>query len=85
MKFVINDFYCLNCGKKTMSLPRKHGHQHEKFHRKKLYCPYCKIEINNIEIKNEEERWQFLRDFEGGVYEQEKLNDLSYLGYSGVR
>ena len=84
MSFEIHDFYCLQCGQKSMSLPRKRGHLHGKFHRKSLYCPKCKIEINHIEIRDQEEKEKFLQDFEEGVYEQECQNSLSYGGNSCV-
>ena len=66
-----HDFYCLNCGQKSMTLPRKKGWQHGAMHRKKLYCPHCKIELNHIEIRNPEEKMKFLEDFKNGVYKDE--------------
>ena len=81
----IHDFYCLNCGQKSMSLPRQRNHLHGKFHRKKLYCPLCKTTVNHIEVRSEDERWEFLEDFKGGVYEQEKIDTLSYVRDSSLR
>ena len=72
VKTEIHDFYCLNCGKRSLSLPRKIGHQHEQFHRKNLYCPYCKITSNNIEVKNDIERVLFLEQYNKGVFEDER-------------
>lgn len=83
-KIEIHDFYCLNCGQKSMSLPRQRNHLHSKFHRKKLYCPRCKVEINHIEVRSEEERWEFLEDFEGGAYNAERETALCYDGRAGV-
>lgn len=80
-----NDFYCLNCGKKSFSLPRKTCHQHEQFHRKKLYCPNCRIVCNSIEIKTENDRWQFLEDYQNGVYNNEKEDIIYYGRMPGVR
>lgn len=79
-----NDFYCLNCGKRSFSLPRKSCHQHEKFHRKKLYCPNCHITCNSVEIKTEEDRWNFLNDFENGVYDNERKEIICHDGSSRV-
>ena len=44
-------FYCLLCGREGIPLLRKTGFQRGSLHRKKLYCPYCKVEVNHIEIK----------------------------------
>ena len=49
----LNSFYCINCGNKSMELPRKRGCRSETFHRKNLYCPHCKLTLNHIEIKND--------------------------------
>ena len=74
--YEIHDFYCLNCGKKSIPLSRKSGHQHARNHRKRLYCPNCKQEINHIEIKNEEDRQQFLEKFENGEYIEEAKESI---------
>lgn len=70
-KFELHDFYCINCGKKTMTLPRNAGHKKEKFHRKILYCPYCHLTINQVECRNEYEAYEFKQDFNMGVYKDE--------------
>lgn len=80
-----HDFYCLICGNRSLALPRKMSHKHEKFHRKKLYCPYCKTVSNNIEISSEEDRLEFLNDYQKGVYNNERENIISYGGLSRVR
>ena len=46
----ISDFYCTNCGKYTLSLPRKNGRTRKGGHLKKLYCPNCKEEHNCAEV-----------------------------------
>lgn len=66
-----HNFYCINCGNKGIPLRRKVGFQHGKFHRKKLYCPYCKMEINHVECKTQEDVENFLEDFKNGVYKDE--------------
>ena len=73
------DFYCLNCGKKSMVLPRRVGFQHGALHRKKLYCPYCKTEVNHIEVKNVEQEKEFLTNFINGVYEDEARESMAAL------
>ena len=50
-----HSFYCPKCGQKTMVLPRKKSLNKGAFHRKKLYCPWCKQIFNTIECRNDEE------------------------------
>ena len=74
-----HDFYCINCGNKGIPLIRKVGFQRNKFHRKKLYCIYCKTEVNHVECRNQDEIDQFLKDFQDGVYKDEAKESLSYI------
>ena len=76
-KFELHDFYCLQCGS-HLALPRKTGHQHSSFHRKKLYCYKCKEDCNHIEIKNFAELEEFKENFENGVYINECNQSLDY-------
>ena len=76
MKYETHNFYCINCGKKAMDLPRKTCHKHKKLHRKKLYCPWCKQDINCIEISNEEEKIKFIEDFNKGLFKEEALESI---------
>ena len=80
-----HDFYCMKCGKKGIPLMRKKGHQYGKFHRKKLYCPFCKEEVNHIEVKTCEDKLKFLDDFENGVFKDEVEESLSFIRNSGLR
>lgn len=82
MKFEEHKFYCLNCGKQSIPLHRKSGFQHGSMHRKKLYCPWCKIEVNHIEIKNLREEEQFKEDFQNGVYQDEAKESVDFCGDS---
>lgn len=84
MSFEIHDFYCINCGNRSMSLPRQRGHLHKKFHYKSLYCPHCKVEINHVEIRDQFEKEDFLKAFEGGEYEQACTDSLSYVRNSSI-
>lgn len=70
-KYEEHQFYCLLCGKPGIPLRRKAGFQHESMHRKKLYCPYCKTEVNHVEIRNLDEKEKFLKNFNSGVYQNE--------------
>ena len=46
-----HNFYCIRCGNKGIPLSRNRGHQHGRFHRKKLYCMTCKEEVNHAEVR----------------------------------
>ena len=85
MKFNEHDFYCIKCGHKGIPLSRKQGHQHERFHRKKLFCIYCQQEVNHIECKNDEDVAEFKRNFENGVYKNEAEESVSYVRAGGFR
>lgn len=85
MKFNEHDFYCIKCGHKGIPLSRKQGHQHGRFHRKKLFCIYCQQEVNHIECKNDEDVAEFKRNFENGVYKDEAEESVSYVRTSGFR
>lgn len=78
-------FYCINCGREGLPLMRQVGHQHEWMHRKKLYCPWCKVEINHIECKTQEDVEIFKENFEKGLYRDEAQESLAYSGCAGVR
>ena len=72
-----HDFYCLNCGRKNFVLPRNSGFQHKSKHRKKLYCPFCKLTCNAIEIKTYEEKEWFLEEFEKGTFQEEAIASIN--------
>lgn len=67
-KFDFSSFYCPKCGKKAMELPRPRSLTRQAFHKKNLYCPWCKDTHNCIEIRNEMERQEFIEDWETGKY-----------------
>ena len=66
--FNFSSFYCPNCGQKAMDLPRPRSLTRQAFHRKKLYCPWCKETYNCIECRNEMEKQDFIMDWEEGLY-----------------
>ena len=67
--FEVHDFYCSKCGRKGLPIARRDSLKKEKFHKKKLYCLYCKEEVNHIEIKSELEAKEFQLKFaEGGAF-----------------
>lgn len=77
-----HSFYCMNCGNRGIDLMRSQGFQHGRMHRKKLYCPFCKQEVNHIECKTLEDVEEFKINFENGVYKNEAEESLSYVSAS---
>ena len=67
-KSELHEFYCTKCGHKGIPVMRRISLKKEKFHKKKLYCIYCKEEVNHVEIKNFYEAEEFKIDFSNGVY-----------------
>ena len=74
-----HSFMCIQCGKLAMTLPRPVGHQHKASHRKRLYCPHCKMEINCVECKNDEDIFYFKEDFAQGYYKEECAESLRHI------
>ena len=68
-----HSFYCPKCGQKTMVLPRKKSLNKGAFHRKKLYCPWCKQIFNTIECRNDEEVPLFKEKFLNGEFAEEAI------------
>lgn len=79
MKCDTHEFYCMKCGNRGIPLSRNRGHQHGRFHRKKIFCLYCQQEVNHIECKNPEDVKEFQENFEKGVYEDEANESVSYV------
>lgn len=84
MRYEEHDFYCIKCGKKGIPLARKKGLQHERMHRKKLYCLFCKEEVNHIECRTFADVEEFKENFEKGVYKDEAEESISYVRSSGI-
>ena len=79
-----HNFFCLKCGKAGVPVMRKIGKQHEAFHRKRLYCPWCKIEINHVEVRNQNEKEIFMEGFNNGEYREEAEESLRAIGNSRI-
>ena len=79
MAHATHDFYCMKCGNKGIPLCRNVGHQHSKFHRKKLYCVYCREEINHVECRNKLDVRKFKEDFEAGLFVEEANASVEFL------
>lgn len=67
---IVSDFYCTQCGKKGIPIARKSSKQKEPEHLKKLYCIYCKKEINHAEVKmfGDYQKEDFLEEFNLGRF-----------------
>lgn len=79
-----HNFFCLQCGKPGVPVMRKIGKQHGAFHRKRLYCPWCKVEINHVEVRNQQEKEIFLEGFTNGEYRTEAEESLRACGPSRI-
>lgn len=55
-------FFCCKCGREGISIPRKSNHLRKSGHLKKLWCIYCREEVNHVEIK--EFQSYTVKDFE---------------------
>lgn len=66
MRIITSDFYCTECGRKGIPIPRKEGQLRKEGHLKKLYCLYCNKEVNMIEIKENSNSYT-LQDFEDEI------------------
>ena len=71
-----HSFWCIQCGNRGLDLQRKPNHRYGKHHRKKLWCPWCKMEINHIECRNDEEVKEFKEKFAAGEYKEEVEKSL---------
>lgn len=71
--------FCICCGKEGIPIIRKANGLKAGMHRKRLYCIHCKEETNHIEIRNDEEKNQFLEAFSKGEYVQEAQESLQYI------
>lgn len=80
----LHSFYCINCGRKSMELFRKVGFQHGKDHRKKMWCPWCKAEINHVETRNLDEEFKFREAFNNGSFTEEAQESLDYVRLSCI-
>lgn len=73
-----NNFWCIRCGQKGIPIMRKSGKRRPPGHRKALYCVRCKMVINHIETRNEEEERQFREDFAAGKFAEEAERSAAY-------
>ena len=74
--FNVHRFYCLQCGREGIPLARPVSTTRSAYHRKKLYCPWCKETLNFIEIRNEKERLEFVEAFDAGDFVEEAKESI---------
>ena len=68
--FEVSDMYCTKCGRRNIPIARKRGKYREAGHLKKLYCIYCKEEVNCCEIRpyGNYTLEDFLKEFKNGKF-----------------
>ena len=80
-KLLSSHFYCTQCGNEGIPVQRIKGQERKGGHLKKLYCIYCKEEVNHVEIKDNDlyTYEDFREEFELGRFKEgnrENINDL---------
>lgn len=75
----LSTFYCLNCGQPGIPIMRQIGHERGKLHRKKLYCPHCKMTINHVECRTDADVFEFKEAFLNGEFKDEAQESLDYV------
>lgn len=78
MKYTSNKLFCVNCGKESIPISRKNAKLHTKFHRKKMYCPWCKLTLNHVEIRSDEEKEEFLEMYNDGQFKEEAKKSIEF-------
>ena len=81
-KYFGSHFYCTQCGNEGIPVQRKQGQERSGGHLKKLYCIYCKEEVNHVEIKeNDSYTYEdFREEYELGRFKEgnrENINDVA--------
>ena len=76
--FLMSRFFCIACGNEGIPLARKRSNKHKGFHRKRLYCPHCRLEVNHVECTTDEEVFQFREDFENGLFQDEATESMMF-------
>ena len=66
-----HSFWCMKCGQKGIPLFRPRSLQRGKFHRKKLYCPHCRVTVNHVECRSDWEVAEFKTLFSDGFFQEE--------------
>lgn len=71
-------FYCTRCGKRGIPIQRKKGAEREGGHLKKLYCVFCKDEVNHVECKSSYTHENFLFEYNNGNFDETGKRIMTY-------
>ncbi len=82
-KTEIHDFYCTKCGNKGIPLSRRMGKIRPLDHRKRLYCPICRGEVNHVECRTWEDKQKFVEDFNAGIFKEEAQESWEHCNVNG--
>jgi len=80
-----SQFWCINCGKQGIPIMRDRGNRRKSGHRKALYCINCKMVLNHIETRNEEEAQWFRDEFDAGKFAEEAERSIAFAKEHGGR
>lgn len=66
-------FFCTQCGRQGIPICRKKSKMKEGGHLKKLYCLYCKKEINHVECieYSDYDAEMFRREYQAGNFKED--------------
>jgi len=79
-----SEFWCVNCGQRGIPIMRERSCRREKGHRKALYCIRCKMVLNHVETRNEDEARRFREDFAAGKFTEEAKQTIAYAKEHGI-
>ena len=81
-----HDFYCVKCGNKGIPIMRRGGNFREAGHLKKLYCLFCKKEINHVECLpfSKYTYEDFKLEFENNNFDEEGNRKVKYSTFKSM-
>jgi len=74
--YIGSTFFCTQCGKPGIPIPRSKNHLRERGHLKRLYCPYCNRVVNHVEISPLYTEDDFRSEFEAGVFDTNGMRKI---------
>lgn len=79
-----SEFWCINCGERGIPIMRERGNRRGPGHRKALYCVKCRMVINHVETRNEDEARRFREAFEAGRFAEEAARSVAFAKEHGI-
>jgi len=76
-----SNFYCTQCGKCGIPIPRKKGEKRESGHLKRLWCIHCQKVINHVEVQEFTVHYNyqdFLNEFNFGNFDKNGNRKMKY-------